>query len=170
MKNKITIISLLIISSVLLTACTKTEPNTNATAPSKKSDTVTKNSINEKLVEIRKEEVFAAVETATDLINPEKMVMRRKVDDIYFNDEGEGYLIRLDKDDEKLPQLEENVDKTLKKLGLLRKEYSPDSDSSPVVKYIQYTGKNLKCTLETRYMSKITENPARDFTFGCLQK
>jgi hypothetical protein len=167
MKYKLLTLTLLIFTSVLLTACTK-DPITSQTrdsstpAPTPTIDTETSNQ------KIKKEEIFATVEKSTDLTDAQPVSLRRKVDDIYFNDEGIGYLVRLTKNDAKLTQLEESVDEALKALKLTKKEYSPKSDNSPVVKYIKYTAGGLECTLEIRYVSKITESDERDFTFGCL--
>ena len=168
MKVKLLLILMLVASSVFLTGCTAKNPSTTTDTPGQTS-TTNENSPQESIDNQDKsvvlDQTLTAVANASGLSNPIKMSVRRKVDDVYLYDEGQGFTVRSTAGDAKFNQQEEVIKQTLKNLGFSISEYTPKNPKSFVVKFIKYKKGNLECTFEIRNIGTTGES---ELAFGCL--
>lgn len=168
MKPNFFLLLTLAASCVLLTGCVAKSPSSETKTPVQTStadEGLPQQSTGNQEKSVILDQTLTAVGNAAGLSNPIKMRLRRKVDDIYLNDEGQGFTVRLTAGDQKFSQQAEVVGQTLKDLGFSIKEYTPQNPKSLVVKFIKYNKENLECTLEIRNIGTTGEG---ELAFGCL--
>jgi len=168
MKPKFFLLLMLAVSCVLLTGCVAKSPSSETETPGQTSTTdegLPQQSTGNQEKSVILDQTLTSVGNAAGLSNPMKMRVRRKVDDVYLNDEGQGFTVRSTAGDQKFTQQAEVVGQTLKSLGFSINEYTPKNPESLVAKFIKYKKESLECTFEIRNIGTTGES---ELAFGCL--